>query len=118
MSTLSEMLRDTTSLEASESEWLHLLAGDWQLCADLSFADLLLYVPLDQFSLAVADGPTMDDVVFGYVYDFGSGEEWRAERAGGEFLAGAPSGGRRLQLRRLIVSFGTDTCTARARCSR
>ena len=38
MSTLAEMLRDTTALEASESEWLHLLAGDWQLIADLSFA--------------------------------------------------------------------------------
>ncbi len=44
MSTLAEMLRDTTTLEASESEWLHLLVGDWQLIADLSFADLVLWV--------------------------------------------------------------------------
>ena len=44
MSTLAEMLRDTTALEAPESEWLHLLAGDWQLIADLSFADLVLWV--------------------------------------------------------------------------
>src|ERR671936_739250 len=34
-------------------------------------------------SIAVADGPTMADVVFGYVYDFGPGEEWRARRRGG-----------------------------------
>ena len=32
----------------------------------------------------------MDDVVFGYVYDFGSGEEWTATRGGGAFLNGAP----------------------------
>lgn len=37
-------------------------------------------------SLAVADGPTMDDVRFGYVFDFGAREEWRAERGGGAFL--------------------------------
>src|SRR5919204_6738735 len=28
-------------------------------------------------SIAVADGPTMADVAFGYVYDLGPGEEWR-----------------------------------------
>ncbi|GAA4408433.1 PAS domain-containing sensor histidine kinase [Fodinibacter luteus] len=44
MSTLAEMLRETTTLEPAESEWLHLLAGDWQLIADLSFADLVLWV--------------------------------------------------------------------------
>jgi myo-inositol-1(or 4)-monophosphatase len=31
----------------------------------------------------------MDDVVFGYVYDFGTGEEWTAERGGGARLNGA-----------------------------
>ncbi|MBT9255875.1 PAS domain-containing sensor histidine kinase [Phycicoccus sp. MAQZ13P-2] len=44
MSTLAEMLRTTSDLEPTESEWLHLLAGDWQLVADLSFADLVLWV--------------------------------------------------------------------------
>ena len=39
-------------------------------------------------SVAVADGPTMADVVFGYVYDLGPGEEWRAVRGGGAFLNG------------------------------
>src|SRR3954462_11532769 len=33
-----------------------------------------------ELSIAVADGPTMDDVVFGYVYDLGPREEWRAVR--------------------------------------
>ena len=41
-------------------------------------------------SIAVADGPTMADVAFGYVYDFGPGEEWRARRGEGAFLNGEP----------------------------
>jgi two-component sensor histidine kinase len=44
VSTLADMLRTTTDLEPAESEWLHLLVGDWQLVADLSFADLVLWV--------------------------------------------------------------------------
>jgi myo-inositol-1(or 4)-monophosphatase len=47
-------------------------------------------IPFFSLSLAVAEGPTMDDVTFGFVHDFGSGEEWRAERGGGAFLGGAP----------------------------
>lgn len=39
-------------------------------------------------SIAVADGPTMADVVFGYVHDFGVGEEWTARRGEGAFLNG------------------------------
>jgi myo-inositol-1(or 4)-monophosphatase len=41
-------------------------------------------------SVAVADGPTMADVAFGFVYDLGPGEEWRAVRGGGAFLNDAP----------------------------
>jgi myo-inositol-1(or 4)-monophosphatase len=41
-------------------------------------------------SVAVADGPTMADVAFGYVYDLGPGEEWRATRGGGAFLNDVP----------------------------
>jgi myo-inositol-1(or 4)-monophosphatase len=37
-------------------------------------------------ALAVATGPTMADVVFGYVYDFGPDEEWRATLGGGAYL--------------------------------
>ena len=43
-------------------------------------------IPFFSLSVAVADGPTMDDVTFGYVYDFGSREEWVAERGRGAFL--------------------------------
>ncbi|MEI2702667.1 MAG: inositol monophosphatase family protein [Baekduia sp.] len=41
-------------------------------------------------SIAVADGPTMADVVLGYVLDLGSGDEWHAIRGEGAFLAGEP----------------------------
>jgi myo-inositol-1(or 4)-monophosphatase len=47
-------------------------------------------IPFFSISVAVADGNTMDDVVFGYVFDFGTGEEWTASRGGGAFLNGAP----------------------------
>jgi myo-inositol-1(or 4)-monophosphatase len=50
-------------------------------------------IPFFALSIAVADGETMDDVHFGYVYDFGSGEEWSARRGGGAWLGGAPLGG-------------------------
>lgn len=39
-------------------------------------------------SIAVADGPTMADVAFGFVHDFGTGEEWHATRGGGAFCDG------------------------------
>jgi myo-inositol-1(or 4)-monophosphatase len=41
-------------------------------------------------SIAVAEGPTMADVVFGYVYDLGPGEEWCATRGAGVLLNGTP----------------------------
>ena len=47
-------------------------------------------IPYFAVSIAIAEGETMDDVVFGYVHDFGSGEEWTAVRGGGAFLNGAP----------------------------
>jgi myo-inositol-1(or 4)-monophosphatase len=45
-------------------------------------------MPHYALSIAVADGPTMADVAFGFVYDFGAGEEWSATRGGGAFCAG------------------------------
>jgi len=45
-------------------------------------------IPFFSLSVAVADGPTMDDVRFGYVYDFGAREEWVAERGRGALLDG------------------------------
>jgi myo-inositol-1(or 4)-monophosphatase len=45
-------------------------------------------LPHHALSVAVADGPTMADVAFGYVYDFGPGEEWVAQRGDGARLNG------------------------------
>jgi myo-inositol-1(or 4)-monophosphatase len=47
-------------------------------------------IPFFSISIGVADGGTLDDVFFGYVYDFGAGEEWTAMREGGAFLNGRP----------------------------
>ena len=75
--TLTDLARNYTSLSDADLEWLHSLVSDWQLLADLSFADLILWVPLrasegalDPEWVAVAQmrpttGPTSfpDDVV-------------------------------------------------------
>jgi myo-inositol-1(or 4)-monophosphatase len=46
-------------------------------------------LPHHALSIAVADGETMADVAFGFVYDFGPSEEWWAKRGGGAWLDGA-----------------------------
>jgi myo-inositol-1(or 4)-monophosphatase len=47
-------------------------------------------LPHHALSIAVADGPTMADVLFGYVCDLGPAEEWHAVRGGGAYLDGVP----------------------------
>lgn len=54
MPTLTEVLRVATSLRPEAIEWLHLLVGDWQLVADLSFADLVLWIRADDGSWLAA----------------------------------------------------------------
>jgi two-component sensor histidine kinase len=70
--TLNDLARSHTSLGEADVEWLHSLVSDWQLLADLSFADLILWAPASDGTgwLAVAQmrpttGPTalQDDVV-------------------------------------------------------
>ncbi len=77
MPTLTDLARSYSSLSGPDLEWLHSLVSDWQLLADLSFADLILWVPVrspsgagDSGWVAVAQmrpttGPTSfpDDVV-------------------------------------------------------
>jgi myo-inositol-1(or 4)-monophosphatase len=41
-------------------------------------------IPLHSVSIAVGEGPSMDDVTFGYVYEFGAGEEFLATREGAQ----------------------------------
>ncbi|MGL5808879.1 MAG: sensor histidine kinase [Nocardioides sp.] len=45
MLSLNELVRVQTDLEPDDLGWLHLLLADWQIIADLSFADLVLWVP-------------------------------------------------------------------------
>lgn len=45
-------------------------------------------IPAHCLSIAVADGPSMADVEFGYVYDFGASEEFVAMRGQGATLDG------------------------------
>ncbi len=47
-------------------------------------------IPHHALSIAVADGDTMADVAFGFVFDFGPSEEWCARRGEGAWLDGAP----------------------------
>ncbi|MDQ6605419.1 MAG: hypothetical protein M3Z06_02595 [Actinomycetota bacterium] len=46
-------------------------------------------LPHHALSIAVADGETMADVAFAFVYDFGPSEEWWAQRGEGAWLNGA-----------------------------
>jgi myo-inositol-1(or 4)-monophosphatase len=60
-------------------------------------------LPFWCISLAFADGPTLDDVRFGYIRDFGTGEEWVAQRGLGAKVNGRPLGGVRPKERLGVV---------------
>jgi myo-inositol-1(or 4)-monophosphatase len=62
-------------------------------------------VPFFSLSIAVAEGACMDDVFFGYVYDFGTREEWTARRGEGAFVNGVRLGAERPKERIEILSF-------------
>lgn len=47
-------------------------------------------LPYFATSIAVASGPTMGDVTLGYVYDYGTGNEFTAEAGRGAWLNGKP----------------------------
>jgi two-component sensor histidine kinase len=47
VSTLRDLVEEHTGLGPADIDHLHRVAGDWQLLSDLSFADLLLWVPVD-----------------------------------------------------------------------
>ncbi len=66
-------------------------------------------LPFWCLSIAFADGPTLDDVRFGYVRDFGTGEEWVAQRGEGAVVDGRRLGDVRPKDRLGIVDFEATT---------
>ena len=62
-------------------------------------------IPFFSVSIAFAEGERMDDVFLGYVYDFGTGEEWVGRRGAGATLNGEALGGVRPKDRIEILSF-------------
>ena len=60
MPTLSELVSAQGRSSADDIEWLHRLAGDGQLLADLAFADIVFWVPTkDDSFIAVAQSSAM-----------------------------------------------------------
>jgi two-component sensor histidine kinase len=43
--TLDDIIRSQTALAPADVAWIHALVADWQILADLSFGDLVLWVP-------------------------------------------------------------------------
>ncbi|WP_170842989.1 sensor histidine kinase [Streptomyces oceani] len=69
---MNDLVRHHTALSDTDLQWLHLLVSEWQLLSDLSFADLVLWVPTRDGSRYVSvaqmrpnTGPTsyQDDMV-------------------------------------------------------
>jgi myo-inositol-1(or 4)-monophosphatase len=81
--------------------------GKWRIVIDPIDGSLNAKrgIPFFSLSIAVAEGETMHEVLFAYVYDFGSGEEWTARRGDGAFLNGARLGAQRPKERIEILAF-------------
>ena len=89
MSTLSDLVQARTALGPDDVDHLHRLVAEWQLVADLSFADLVLWVrTLDASWLSVAHmrpttgATTYPEDVVGTT--LGPAEAYRLERASRE----------------------------------
>ena len=101
MPALSDLLSAHTSFDDAQVNHVQRLVGEWQLLADLSFSDLLVWVPIaDDAFLCVAQcrpttGPTayLNDQVGtnGYVRP---ASEWRQARTLEDAVANLPPGQR------------------------
>ena len=76
MPSLDDVVRHHTDLADADLDWLHYLVADWQIIADLSFADLVLWLPDREghgfwagAQMRPTTGPTayLDDVVGAFV---------------------------------------------------
>lgn len=59
VTTLSELLAGHTDLPGAAVDHLQRIVGDWQLAADLSFADLLLWVGTDELGVDGTGAPVL-----------------------------------------------------------
>ena len=66
MAIFTDPIKEHADFGPGDAEWLHLLVGDWQLVADLAFADLALWFPLPDGSyVALAHArPSTSHTVF------------------------------------------------------
>jgi two-component system, sensor histidine kinase PdtaS len=60
VSTLSELLADHSELTGEVVEHLQRVVAEWQLLADMSFADFLLWVPLSPIQPGPASAATAE----------------------------------------------------------
>src|SRR5918997_3512247 len=67
MSTLSELLAQHTHLPGAAVGHLQRIVAEWQLLADLSFADLLMWVPLDAGDVTDPAEPAQDFLCVAHV---------------------------------------------------
>ena len=82
MSTLSDLVQAQGRSSEADIEWLHLLVGDWQLLADLAFADIVLWVPNSENSfVAVAHARPSSSATLFYRDFVGQAikPEWKAQ---------------------------------------
>ena len=47
MATLAEIIRQHTEISKEDTAHLQQLIGEWGMLADLCFADMILYLPVD-----------------------------------------------------------------------
>ncbi len=82
MSTLSDLVLAQGRSSEGDVEWLHLLVGDWQLLADLAFADIVLWVPTKEDSFVAVAHARPSSAATLFYRDFIGQEikpEWRSQ---------------------------------------